>query len=138
MTKSPRVVWMVAVYFLVRSITVGGGVVRCSIQVTISLSQPGAYEAVGELPPKSHPTTASNTNAEARASFTRETLPGSSALLLKLVSRAWVVNTPSACGLSRADCDQHRQHQGQSRDDQQRGRHPRRRPYGAPHQRADA
>src|ERR1700674_1310442 len=76
MTKSPRVVWTVAVYFLLGSITVGGGVVRCSIQVTISLSQPGAYEVVGELPPKSHPTTASNTNPEARASFTRETLPG--------------------------------------------------------------
>src|SRR5229473_852701 len=42
--KSPRDVCTVAVYFLAGSMTVGGGVVRCSMQVTISLSQPGAVE----------------------------------------------------------------------------------------------
>jgi hypothetical protein len=43
-TKSPFVVCTVAVYFLAWSMTVGGGVVLCSMQVTISLSQPGANE----------------------------------------------------------------------------------------------
>ena len=49
--KSPREVWTVAVYFLAGSMTVGGGVVRCSMQVTIPLSQPGAGEVdeVGEV-----------------------------------------------------------------------------------------
>src|SRR5260370_36784799 len=54
-TKSPRVVCTVAVYFLVGSIKVGGGVVRCSMQVTISLSQPGANEVVAGLPPPPAP-----------------------------------------------------------------------------------
>src|SRR5258708_13528130 len=62
-TKSPRVVCTVAVYFLVGSITVGGGVVRCSMQVTISLSQPGANEVVAGLPPPpSHADTPNSTN----------------------------------------------------------------------------
>jgi hypothetical protein len=37
----------VAVYFFVASMTFGGGVVRCSIQVTMSLSQPEAVEVAG-------------------------------------------------------------------------------------------
>src|SRR5258708_38028367 len=74
-TKSPRVVCTVAVYFLVGSIKVGGGVVRCSMQVTISLSQPGANEvAAGLPPPASHPQTALRTSAAPRIRFTRETL----------------------------------------------------------------
>src|SRR5258708_15161065 len=74
-TKSPRVVCTVAVYFLVGSITVGGGVVRCSMQVTISLSQPGANEvAAGLPPPPSHAETAISTSAVPRIRFTPETL----------------------------------------------------------------
>src|SRR5258708_22140806 len=73
-TKSPRVVCTVAVYFLVGSITVGGGVVRCSMQVTISLSQPGANEVVAGLPPPaSHPATATSTSALPRIRLTRAT-----------------------------------------------------------------
>src|SRR5258708_18559504 len=74
-TKSPRVVCTVAVYFLVGSITVGGGVVRCSMQVTISLSQPGANEvAAGLPPPPSHPETAISTSALPRNPLTPATL----------------------------------------------------------------
>src|SRR4029077_18864224 len=66
MTKSPREVCTVAVYFFVWSITLGGGVVRCSMQVTISLSQPGAKEVAGE--PWSEPHAASASAASAVAS----------------------------------------------------------------------
>src|SRR5229473_1756240 len=73
--KSPRDVCTVAVYFLAGSITVGGGVVRCSMQVTISLSQPGANEVVaGGPPPASHAESASRASAAPRICFTRETL----------------------------------------------------------------
>src|SRR5487761_893607 len=83
-TKSPRVVCTVAVYFLLGSITVGGGVVRCSMQVTISLSQPGANEVAAALPPPaSHAETANRRSAVPRIRFIRETLreqgPGSRA-----------------------------------------------------------
>src|SRR5258708_1053339 len=74
-TKSPRVVCTVAVYFLVGSITVGGGVVRCSMQVTISLSQPGANEvAAGLPPPASPPETPISTPALPRIRLTPQTL----------------------------------------------------------------
>src|SRR5450631_3275815 len=74
MTKSPRVVCTVAEYFLLESITVGGGVVRCSMQVTISLSQPGANEVADAPPPEPQPATASKSSAVANAGFTAETL----------------------------------------------------------------
>src|SRR5579864_1738100 len=64
--KSPREVCTVAVYFLVRSITVGGGVVLCSMQVTISLSQPGANE-VAAPPAGPEPQAASETARVATA-----------------------------------------------------------------------
>src|SRR5258708_16584846 len=74
-TKSPRVVCTVAVYFLVGSIKVGGGVVRCSMQVTISLSQPGANEVVaGRPPPPPHAETATRTRAGPRNRLTPEAL----------------------------------------------------------------
>src|SRR5260370_6305296 len=74
-TKSPRVVCTVAVYFLVGSIKVGGGVVRCSMQVTISLSQPGANEVVaGAPPPPPHAATPGSTRAAPRIRLPRQTL----------------------------------------------------------------
>src|SRR5260370_14130047 len=75
-TKSPRVVCTVAVYFLVGSIKVGGGVVRCSMQVTISLSQPGANEvAAGGPPPPSHAGGASRISAHPKNSLTPAAFP---------------------------------------------------------------
>src|SRR5258708_21462255 len=75
-TKSPRVVCTVAVYFLVGSIKVGGGVVRCSMQVTISLSQPGANEVVAGLPPPpAHPQTPIRTPAGPPNPLTPEAFP---------------------------------------------------------------
>src|SRR5487761_126203 len=69
-TKSPRVVCTVAEYFLLGSITVGGGVVRCSMQVTIPLSQPEADEVAGVPPPASQAATASATRHMAMIRFT--------------------------------------------------------------------
>src|SRR3984893_5973357 len=75
MTKSPRVVCTVAEYFLLESITVGGGVLRCSMQVTISVSQPGASEVGGAAPPpESHAAVASNKRAAPTIRLTAETL----------------------------------------------------------------
>jgi hypothetical protein len=55
------------VYFFVASITVGGGVVRWSMQVTIPLSQPGGFEVAGTT---SQAHTAIEASASSRVRFT--------------------------------------------------------------------
>jgi hypothetical protein len=66
------VVCTVAVYFLLGSMTVGGGVVRFSMQVTMPLSQPEGSE---EPPPESQPAIAIKSSAATNPRFTGETLP---------------------------------------------------------------
>jgi hypothetical protein len=65
----------VAEYFLLGSMTVGGGVVLFSIQVTIPLSQPEGEAGAVASPPESQPAMAINSSAESSPRFTAETLP---------------------------------------------------------------
>src|SRR5258708_23909076 len=128
-TKSPREVCTVAVYFLLGSITVGGGVVRCSMQVTISLSQAGANEVVaGAPPPASHAASASSTSAEPRIRFTRETLrevARGSPLRAVACGQSLAPHLGGEPRLASPGRHQHCQRDGQSRDDDQGGGHSR-------------